>query len=228
MEREFNNFLKELENLCRGRCDDNLSIDTLKEIINCHAPLMDWLEEYQDLVDESYFFHNACWNCNVTLEIIQYLLNTFPSIKQFEAKRCDFFHNACGNSNMTLEIIEYLLTIFPNAAQLEIEHWDRRSNPSLVLPLHFACDNKDCPASVIKLLVEKYPAALQQFAIVYDGLKVCGVRDEPGFIAGLPLHYYLSRSVNVDIDVVQFLVQKYPQSLWSSDDEMDVSLVWSM
>ena len=163
MEREFKEFVEKLEKLCWGDYDDdkNLSIDNLKEIINRHAPLMDWLEEYQDLVDESYFFPDACGHSNITLEIFQYLLNTFPSIKQFEAKRGDFFRNVCGNSNVTPEIIEYLLTIFPNAAQIEAKPTWPTSH--LVLPLHVACNNNDCPASVIKLLVEKYPAALKKF-----------------------------------------------------------------
>ena len=68
-----------------------------------------------------------------------------------------------------------------------------------------------------QICVEKYADAISKFALVKSGLE-CGCDH---FIEGLPIHYYLSRTSNLDIDTVKMLVQVYPDSLMSSDDEME-------
>ena len=84
-------------------------------------------------------------------------------------------------------------------------------------PLHLACYNEHCPTSIIKLLIEKYPDALGHFCVVERGVKIHG--DEYGQWNGLPLHYYLSREKNIDIDTVKMLVESCPQALVMTDND---------
>ena len=39
-------------------------------------------------------------------------------------------------------------------------------------------------------------------------------------VEGLPLHYYLARNSNIDIDIVKLLVEAYPQSLLVPGDNV--------
>ena len=130
-----------------------------------------------------------------------------------------FLHTLCMNFEVTLELVECILDSFPGAVtwQSNSFHFEDDEDldfvPTTSHALHCACYNDECPDSVIELLLERYPSALEQLCLVEDG--VYGEY----YIRGLPLHYYLSRPVNVDLDIVKVLVMAYPESLVTADDE---------
>ena len=128
-----------------------------------------------------------------------------------------FFHAACMNKNITLEIIEYLLDAFPLVQNLPTAYFCP-DGETTSYALHCACYNNNCPNEVIKLLVKNNsasPASLNQFCLVGDGVQC---EDYDDYIRGLPLHYYLARESNVDIDTVKMLVEACPETLMAVGD----------
>ena len=124
-----------------------------------------------------------------------------------------FFHAACMNKYITLEIIQYLLDEFPQVVEVTDEY-----EGSYSYPLHTCCYNEHCPSDVIELIMKRYPSALGKFDMVEMGFYCHDfVRD---IARGLPLHYYLARGSNVDIETVRILVEEYPQSLLAIDGDM--------
>jgi len=172
--------IKEINEICKS---DNLSLTTLQEKINegdiKNINRVLYIELPENL-DEAYpLLHTACKNKNVTLEIVKYLMDTFPE-PQGEWSTSNF----CPN------------------------------NETEAYPIHCACSNKDCPNDVIRFLVEQDPEALKHLCIVDEGIH----NHNEFYIEGLPLHYYLARNLNIDIDIVKMLVERYPQSLMTSDE----------
>ena len=157
-----------------------------------------------------------CASDALSVDALRGIIDSYPptqNVAYHSPSPC--FHMACMNKNVTLEIIEYLFDVYPNAAGIRTTYFcTYRENA--VYPLHLCCYNENCPSSVIKIVYEKYPVAIFEFSLVKSGLE-CGIDH---FIEGLPIHYYLSRSSNVDIDTVKMLVQAYPDSLITGDDEM--------
>jgi len=121
-----------------------------------------------------------------------------------------FLHRVCLNKNVTLEIVEYLLHLYPQALNdemsMEIDH-----GVIVLYPLHLACYNEKCPNEVIQLLLERLgdSAAKQLHHICtmdFDwGNTDIDLIDDYEY-GGTPLHYYLSRTSNVDINIVKQLV----------------------
>lgn len=130
------------------------------------------------------------------------------------------------SKSVTLEIVEYVLDEFPDAATVESEDETSynvcgesfgldRFDTYRTFPLHLACHNQYCPSSIISLLIKRYSTALEHhapfgyhFAVgAYDGTD------------GLPLHYYVARKTNVDIETTKMLIEAYPQAM-VGDDEM--------
>jgi len=139
-------------------------------------------------------------------------------------KTLSVLHHACYNKNVTLEIIEFLLNngvkCFPDAAQvLSTEFLTRQGDETSIsetYPLHVACSNEHCPNDVIRLLIELYPPACEHLSDINGGVHYDAYQ-----AAGLPLHYYLARNRNVDINTVKLLVEAYPQSILITDEEDD-------
>ena len=141
-------------------------------------------------------------------------------------------HKVCRNKNVTLDIVQLLFKVNPAAAytatgkfaweECEGSAWDH-INDSTAYPLHLACYNEHCPSSVIQHLLVLYPDATKHFCAL-DKWK-----PHPEFheleLYGLPLSYYLSRTVNVDIETVKLLVGAYPLALLDTngDDEHDTT-----
>eukprot|EP00956_Cyclotella_meneghiniana_P010017 scaffold13816_cov23-Cyclotella_meneghiniana.AAC.3 len=79
-------------------------------------------------------------------------------------------------------------------------------------PLHMACLNEHCPNSVVKLLMNKdflNEVIGRYCSAEYNWIDGCERITE----MGLPLHLYLSRKENLDIEIVQDMVEQYPDSL---------------
>ena len=172
---------------------------------------------------------DLCTSDKLSIDALQNKLNRYKSWIINNADQLHnsvLFHQACMNKNITLEIIQELLVYFPNAVEtlgtyssLGIVDNDELSE---AYPLHFCTYNENCPSDVIQLLIEKYLAALQETCIVNYGVRFSGDEDEEELCAGLPLHYYLSRK-NVDINMVQMMVNAFPQALQNTDNDMRYS-----
>eukprot|EP00956_Cyclotella_meneghiniana_P032135 scaffold86992_cov70-Cyclotella_meneghiniana.AAC.1 len=100
----------------------------------------------------------------------------------------NFLHRVCMNPKVTLEIVEYLVELFPDMVGVKCD-----------MGLRAACVNEHCPNAVVKFLTDSN----------FDVLS-CICR---GCYEGLPLHYYLSRRQNVDIEIVKYMVEKYSDAL---------------
>jgi len=132
------------------------------------------------------------------------------------------------NERVTFEIVQYMLHNFPETAKEKISTppTHRDINGVMVevsnqwggcslheaLPLHIACSNKDCPGEAVKLIMEKYLGALRHMCQVNDGA-VSHSYNMESFSHDYPLHYYLSRTENMNLSTVQMLVNTWPQVL---------------
>ena len=111
-------------------------------------------------------------------------------------------------------MVECILDSFPGVSSWQTDAFDNDRSTTRTITscvLHCACYNKDCPGSVIKLLLGEYKAAAKCLATIGHGVHDWGVK-------GLPLHYYLTRISNIDVDIVKLLVEAYPQSLMITDE----------
>ena len=100
-----------------------------------------------------------------------------------------FFDKVCNNENVTLEIIQYLLVCFPNAM----------GRSTLIM----ACMNESCPNKVIELLVNRC-LLLRQTHILRNSIYTS--------YQCTPLHYYLARKSSIALEVVQLLINAWPEA----------------
>ena len=107
--------------------------------------------------------------------------------------------------------VECILDSFPGLASWKTDKYDSNERNTTVYALHCACYNEHCPSSVIIRLYKEYTAAIDCLSIIFNGVHDWGA-------TGLPLHYYLARTSNIDIDIVKMLVEAYPQSLMVADE----------
>ena len=131
-------------------------------------------------------------------------------------KNSCFLHRACSNANVTVDIIECLLNKYPGSANiLSSEYGSKRSS----YPLHLACINDNCPSSIIELLVKENPLAASTQSLLNgqidysDGQATIYSCYWNKITNGLPLHMYLSRQTNIELDCVKLLVEAYPEAL---------------
>lgn len=131
-----------------------------------------------------------------------------------------FLHTMCLNKNVTLDMVKYVLE--KGRGLPDLISWDshvvdnERSNNANdefgAYLLHCACYNKHCPGSVIEFLLEENASPIRIASKVNYGVLDRGVK-------GLPLHYYLARASNIDIEIVRLLAEElvlaYPQAMLS-------------
>jgi len=154
---------------------------------------------------------DCCGSDSLSLNALQIKIQFIPSNS---VKDSSFLHQACSNKNVTLEIIEFLLDAYPAAANMH-GLVPNESGFTWAYPLHVACCNDCCPSSVIKLLFKKNPAPIRCPIAVSRG-----IFNEEGS-AYLPLHCYLRRKSNIDIEVVKMMVAAYPDALIILNDKID-------
>ena len=143
-------------------------------------------------------------------------------IKLDDLYSSSFLHRVCMNENVTLETVEYLLELYPQAINLTKDISDD-CNIVSAYPLHLACYNEECPNEVIQLLLKRLgdSTAIQLTHISqmdFDwgdtGIYLMD-SDEYG---GTPLHFYLSRTTNFDMNIVKQLVVNAEMLLYTDDD----------
>lgn len=138
------------------------------------------------------------------------LLEKIKDIPRFAIHDLSFVHLAVISmtKNTSLEFMEHLIKDFPDEVSRRSSLFCPHGTTQSYL-LHLACYNEHCPTSIINLLVEQYP----------DALRYWETKDEYRQSNGLPLHYYLSREKNIDIDAVKMLAEAYPQAIVTHDDD---------
>ena len=144
----------------------------------------------------------------LSIDELKKLQHTIPKVLKGEILRAyhkhPFFHNLCMNKNVTLEMVQLILGICPDLVKQGTVL--RRDT---AYPLHCACENGDCPDSVVKLILDGYPEVLLHSCVIDNGprhaLEVDYCEE------GNPLMYYIARRKSVNLTTVKMLVDSYPK-----------------
>ena len=155
--------------------------------------------------------YDLCKSDDLSLDALQEKISLLG--RHIIRKACDeecpflflFFHQACWNKRITLDIINYLLTMFPRAGNAFIRAEDYAYHGTKASALHYSCYNEYCPDSVIELLVKKHPELSKANGVFWI--------NNNNRVEGLPLHCYLMRNSNIDIETVEILVEAFPTAL---------------
>lgn len=183
---------KELEEICE---DEQFSLGSLQEVINRIPPESQILEQHQSrkYLDDCYFdfLPRACHNKRVTVEIIQCLVQFSPA---------------------SVRAGTYLFS--PNREEQPIDA-PLSEKETTSYPIHLACYNNDCPNDAVELLINEEPELMSHSCIVEDGWsnRLMDLHGADTYYRGLPLHYYLSRTSNRDIQTIKMLAEAYPDAL---------------
>ena len=135
--------LRELIDVCKS---DTLSLDLLKDKVNLIG--LSTIREKCDECAYLYtFFHLACMNKNITLDIINYLLNMFPEASTFQATESTYpLHLACYNQYCPGSVIERLVKSNPEICNL-------KGGQANELPLHYySSRNNNVDINIEKVL----------------------------------------------------------------------------
>lgn len=210
-------WINEFEDFCSS---NDLSLDELRKMIN-NASKDDLDKSLMVLQDAEYkhkqqpiqplklqslhksnFLHRVCMNENVTVEIMTYLLD----INLLDRNPCNF---AAHTGGKCLDI-----------PGLRLIYMNKRYNTYIesAYPLHLACYNKECPNEVIELLLQIRECRNQLTQICHMDFNWGKTDLDCEHYGGTPLHYYLSRTSNVDLDIVKQLVVNSELLLSTGDD----------
>ena len=169
-------------------------------------------------------FERLCSSEDLSLDKLQRMTE---GISLDNLHNSSFLHRVCMNKNVTLEIVKYLLELYPQAINCctDILYNDEEGDHYFIgdvnsaYPLHVACYNDQCPNEVIQFLLAKSSLKLHVSYMNFEWSKSdyssYACYDEHG---GYPLHYYLSRTSNVSLDIVKQLVAN-PEALLLNDEE---------
>ena len=167
-------------------------------------------------------FRKYCVFKPMTVDGLRERISKIPQeIYKHVHEHFNLLNMVCSNVNVTLEVVKYLLEEYDTegaSKDFETHYWYRalcEGQKTTAYPLHYAaCKNKACPNSIVQLLMERCPSALSHVSVVDEG--VLEPEDDCS-TAGLPLHYYLSREDNIDLETVKRMIELYPNSLTSDE-----------
>ena len=189
-------WINEFEDFCSS---DDLSLNGLRKMIN---------DASQDDLENSL----------MVLQDAEYKPHKQPiqPLKLQSLHKSNFLHRVCMNENVTLEIMTYLLDVHPSAAHRCLDIPDLRyTYIESAYPLHLACYNKECPNEVIQLFLQRRN--------LYHLEHICGKTGldpmENEYHGGTPLHYYLPRTSNVNLDIVEQLAVYSEELIISTGDD---------
>jgi ankyrin repeat protein len=130
------------------------------------------------------------------LEVLQYLSNRYPdSVQATDRFGLLPLHYACKGS-ASVQVVRHLIENFPKSVQVT----DKRGR----LPLFHALGRASPPSlELVNCLVECYPDSLKE-------------QDQWN---GLPLH--VACHTNTPICIVQYLIQKYPESVKTKSTDLE-------
>jgi len=178
---------------------------------NDNLAIRDWIAKFEEL----------CSSDELSIDKLRTMMKEAPPYYNFdveitilEGSSC--IHRVCLNKKVTLEIVEYLVDLHESGL-----HDDSISSSlsASSYPLHLACYNKDCPNDVLELLIAKCgPKDYFLTHICYMNIDWGKTGIDRDAYGGTPLHYYLSRTSNVDLGIVKRLVAN-PEMLLFHDGE---------
>eukprot|EP00579_Thalassiosira_antarctica_P014860 CAMPEP_0201950948 /NCGR_PEP_ID=MMETSP0903-20130614/56751_1 /ASSEMBLY_ACC=CAM_ASM_000552 /TAXON_ID=420261 /ORGANISM="Thalassiosira antarctica, Strain CCMP982" /LENGTH=675 /DNA_ID=CAMNT_0048494205 /DNA_START=1 /DNA_END=2027 /DNA_ORIENTATION=+ len=188
----------QLEDFCGS---ESLSLKGLQEKISRIPP-------NSNAIQSSSFFHQACSNKNITVEIIQLLLSKYPEVTNIGSDFCSEsgstaypLHFACYSSDCPSAVIELLLKENPSAVSHFCYFYEGVNHTNAEgLPMHYYLSRaSNIDLGVVKLLVTAYPEAL----VTADADTMC-----------TPIHTLLCNpNIKSLFDIVQFLSEASPSSL---------------
>ena len=205
-------------------CDSHsLSIDVLEEWLNVIQP-----RRAVEALRHSVFLHLACSNENITLEIIERLLEFSPGAVN-NARQYDFdvelsdhpypLHLACRNKGCPTSVVRLLINKTEENALRHLcvlfgKGVDCGYGRGKVwgLPIHYYLARKtNVDLGIVKEMVAAYP----------ESLTSC---DEESKYA--PIHVILQNQIMQDVhgDIIQFLVEANPSTLQLTNDYGQVPL----
>jgi len=150
-------------------------------------------------------FEHLCSSEDLSLDKLQRMTE---GVSLDDLHNSSFLHRLCFNNNITLEMVKYLLDLYPEAINSSISLPEAEIFSAF--PLHMACRNYECPNEVIQLLLQKehlYQLTFMSYmGFNWDNTGIIIHHGNTRAHGGLPLHYYLSRPSNVDLNIVKQLV----------------------
>jgi len=219
--------LEELEDFCESveLCSLACLQRLMKEITNAAKRSKSIKRDYAELIEYEYrpFFHKACKNGDVNLEVIQCMLDEWPWIAELETEHfCPnaetesfAIHMACCNELCPGSVIELLLkrgsvkslrvaSVVDEGIESEL---DGNCDTYIKgLPLHYyLAREENVEFDIVKTLVEAYPQALLNND---NDLKV------------LPIHVALSNpsiDTNTLYNIIGYMLELEPSAIRSLD-----------
>jgi ankyrin repeat protein len=160
-----------------------------------------------------------CESDVLSIESLQRIIDE-DIIDMEDIKNSSFFHRACYNKHISLDIVNFLFDIYPEAAEIKAEHYcPHPAEKTTSYPLHLACLNNHCNNDIVVAILKRHPDAVLHMCMIGRELQIGDYYSNHSFVKGSPLHYYLSRTSNVDLNVVKVLVEANPDCLRVADDE---------
>ena len=175
MDGNNNEHVRIVEEYCAS---DNISLDGLRDKLNQITQ--------PTALARSHFLHELCLNKNVTLDMVQLVLDNNPYASHCESNR---YHEDFANE--------------------DVDRYEEDQNGDRSYPVHLAALNVHCPNTVVELLAKSYPSALSHLCYLDAEL----FDDYDNYIEGTPVHYYLFRTSNLQLDTVKILVELCPVAL---------------
>jgi len=191
--------------------EDDFSIEEMRRMTTGVSQ-----DDMKDLKGSS-FLHQVCANKNVTLEIVEYLLDFYPQAINTCLNGDDIIfihyvesayplHLACYNEDCPNEVIDLLLRKIPDHQLTQIcrvhEDWGGYCDDNGGTPLHYYLSRTNVDLDIVKRLMANTDALL-----LADETTKC-----------TPVHILLhNTSIGGMFDVLQYLVELNPTSLRKKD-----------
>ena len=205
--------LKSLIDLCAS---NSLSLNALKEKIN----FLNWnyydpssLREMCEECPYLYvFFHLACLNKKITLEIINYLLEVFPEAASYHSLESNTgapsthsaLHCACYNEYCHSSIIELLVKKNPELCKMKGKAREEENKVVEGLPLYcYLIRKSNIDINTVKILAEDYHQALTLGDYIDGNEPVRALLSNP--------------NINDMQDILEYLLYSEPPSVHNLD-----------
>jgi len=159
-----NTIIKELNDLCGS---DSLSLTALREKIS-QLPADSDIDDAYDAYDENPFLHTMCLNKNVTLDMVECIIDSFPGVASWQTVSYHdgtplyALHCACHNEHCPGSVIELLLKEYTSPIKVismvksEQHKWGVKGLPHH----HYLARASNIDINIVKLLIEAYPESL--------------------------------------------------------------------
>ena len=183
-------------------------------------------------------FETFCASDSLSLgEMKRMTENIFENNSLDDFTKSTFFFLLVMNKKVTADIVEYILDLFTGYNLLNVSMDMDEVNEDLCMtsayPIHMACFNENCPGDVISLMLEKGTSNGRINDVLYH---LCYEEEVDSYrygtaIGGTPLHYYIGREKNVELNIVKQLLADAPGVVWTSDGETKcvplITMMWN-